>query len=273
MVLGRFLLDSFVVCYAGSLLMYFVDAVEPRRVVNRTALFLLFVSFCLETAFLLRQLRQDGLTAMYTRFDVTLLTAWLILLVALAVNSFFRIDIAVFLANLLGFLIVLGSSFSYSGHAVYTAAQGDLLVFHIALAIASYVAFAFSFIFSVMYLLQERWLRVKRWNGWFFRIPSLARLDVYATGALVVGFPALLISIALGAVWGKATAQVRPFIDDPKVWVTGIVCVAYGALLFLRFRTGWGTVRFVWLNVACFIVLVLNFALVGHFSANHRATL
>jgi len=270
MVLGRVLLDSFVVCYAGSLVMYFVDAAEPRRVVNRAALFLLFASFCLETAFLLRQLLLDGLTPMYTKFDVGLLTAWLILLVALAVNSLFRIDIAIFLANLLGFLVVISSSFSNAAHAAHVAVKGDLLIFHIVMAIASYVAFTFSFIFSVMYLLQERSLRVKRWNGWFFRIPSLARLDAYATGALIGGFPSLLISIALGAVWGKTTGSVRPFTGDPKVWVTGIVCTAYGVLLLLRFRSGWGTVRFVWLNVVCFAVLVLNFAIVGHFSANHR---
>ncbi|MCL6453141.1 MAG: cytochrome c biogenesis protein [Alicyclobacillus sp.] len=270
-MLGRLLLDAFVVCYAASLILYFADAAQPRRALNRAALGLLFASFCFETVFLCRQLWRDGAAAVSTRFDVTLLIVWLILLVALAVNSFFRIHLVGFLANVLGFLAVVSGSVGSAETAVYTLSQGDLLVLHVTMAVVSYVSFAFSFLFSAMYLVQEHWLREKRWTMWFFRMPSLAQLDRWATGTLMSGVPCLVVAICLGAVWGRITGVSAEFFRDPKVWMTGIICTAYGILLWMRLRTGWGETPFVWLNIGCFCALVLNFVWVGHALAVHHA--
>lgn len=268
MVLGRILLDCFVISYAVSICVLFVDVVEPRRAVNRTALSLLFAAFCFLTAFFLRELWSSGLTPVYSLFDVSLLTAWLILLVALVVNAFFRMGIVLFLANAVGFLIVLFASFVYSDRTVYTAPRGDLLVVHIILAIISYAALAFSSIFSGLYLLQHHLLKVKLWNRWFLLLPSLERLDAYATRGVIVGFPLLMVSIALGAVWGRIT-HAHAFWSDPKVWLTGVIGMVYGLYLALRIRSGFASSKLAWLNVICFAVLILNFSVVSHFSASH----
>lgn len=269
MVLGRLLLDSFVILYAFSLVMYFLETVQPRRVVNRTALSLLFLAFCLESAFLMRQLWSDGASSIYTNFDAILLVAWFILLIALVVNTFFRMAPVVFLANLLGFLVVLWASFSYRGTSVYTAPTGDLLALHITLAVASYAAFSFAFILSVIYLMQLRWLRSKTWTRWFFRLPSLEQLDVYSMRMVIVGVALLLIAISLGGVWAKVSGQDQ-LLTDPKVWATGAICVVYGLLLVLRARLGWGALRLVWFNIGCFLLLVINFLIISQFSMYHR---
>lgn len=269
MVLGRVLLDCFVISYACSIFTLFFDVVEPRRAVNRTALLLLFAAFCFLTAFFLRELWGGGLTPVYSLFDVSLLTAWLILLVALVVNAFFRIGIVLFLANVLGFLIVLFASFVHTENTVYNAPRGDLLVVHIVLAIVSYAALAFSFIFSAMYLIQQHFLKDKVWNRWFLLLPPLQKLDAYAIRGVVAGFPLLMVSVAMGAVWGEITHE-RNFIGDPKVWLTGIICMVYGLYLVLHIRIGWASTRLAWLNVVCYTALILNFSVVSHFSAYHH---
>lgn len=267
---GRVLFDGFVALYAVSLVLLFVETVQPRRAVNRAALVLLFVSFCLETGFFLRQLWQSGTVPLYTPFDVVLLLVWFIMLVAVVVNALFRVDVLVFLANLLGFLIVAFAAFASSGHVVYTARKGDLLALHIAMAVGSYGAFTFAFVFSVMYLLQQRMLRSKRFGHLFFRLPALHKLDLNATRSLVLGFGLLIVAIILGVVWGKLTTGWR-FFMDPKVWSTGIVTVMYGVLLILRLRMGWGASRLVWYSIVCFIALAINFILISKFSIYHRA--
>ncbi|WP_169725400.1 cytochrome C assembly family protein [Alicyclobacillus contaminans] len=266
--MSRVILDGLVVVYALSLVLLFIDVVQPRRTVNRTALVLLFLVFVAETAVLLVRLRISGSVPVYTPFDVMMLVSWLILLVALVVNAFFRIDLVLFFANTVGFAIVVFDAFAAPNASMYQAREGDILAMHIASAVISYTAFAFAFVFAVMYLVQERFLREKQWNRWYIRLPSLERLDTYGFRSIVVGFPSLLISIMLGVIWGQLTLH-RFLLFDPKPIVTCGLWVMYGIYLVLRMRHGFGAQRLIWWNVVCFALLVVNFVVVGNFSVVH----
>ncbi|MCF8563535.1 cytochrome c biogenesis protein [Alicyclobacillus tolerans] len=265
----RVLYDIFGAVYAVSLVLFFIDAVQPRRTVNRAALILLFVAFALETGFLLLRLAELGYAPVYSPFDSMLLLSWLILSVALVVNTFFRVDLFLFFANLLGFSLVVFDAFSRTGLVEYSARQGDLLVLHIALAMFSYACFSFAFIFSFMYLIQRRLLREKRWHTWFFRLPSLESLDLYAYRFILIGFPVLLVAMVLGSIWERITLG-HLSLSDPKPLATIVLWMMYGGYLFVRKRTGWGSAKYNWYNLFCFAALVLNYVIVGSFSAFHH---
>ncbi len=268
-MLGRGIFDIFVVIYAVSLVLFFMDAIQPRRRINRTAVLLLFLVFCLETVFFLNRLWSSGTLPVYTPFDVSWLVSWLVLTVALVVNAFFPIGLFLFFANVFAFAIVAMDAFGFQGHIVYTARQGDLLVLHILFGLASYVAFCFSFVFSLMYLVQNWLLRKKRWNRWFFQMPPLARLENYAFSSILIGLPLLLISIVLGSVWGKLTLN-RYLLTDPKLLTTVGLWAMYGIFLVLRNRPGFGTRRLVWYNLVCFLGTILNFVVINGFSLVHH---
>jgi HemX protein len=270
MGVSRWVLDAAVSCYALCVVLLFVDVMQPRRIVNRTALLLLFFVFACETAVLFERLQASGTVPVYTGFDVMLLMSWLILLVALVVNAFFRIHLVLFLVNVLAFGFVVFDAFAHSGHQVYAARQGDVLVLHIICALFSYVAFSFAFVFSLIYLVQERFLREKRWNRLYFLLPSLERLDTYAFRCIVVGFPFLMIAMVLGAIWGKLTLG-RFLFMDPKPLVTTILWLMYGIYLILRLRSGWGGAKLIWYNVLCFTGVIVNFVVIGSFSLFHQA--
>jgi HemX protein len=269
MLSSRLVIDISVLCYAASLVLLFVDAIQPRRAVNRTALVLLFLVFVAETFVLLHRLQTSGAVPVYTSFDVMLLLSWLILLVAVVVNTFFRIDLVLFFANALGFAIVVFDAFAHVGRVVYTARQGDVLVLHITCAILSYAAFSFAFVFSIMYLVQDKFLREKRWNRMYLRLPSLERLDTYAFRSILVGFPFLLIAMILGAIWGKLTLG-RFLFMDPKPLATTLLWMMYGVYLILRLRSGWGASKLIWYNVICFTGVIVNFVVIGSFSLFHH---
>jgi HemX protein len=268
-VFGRGLFDIFVVIYALSLVFFFVDAIEPRRRFNRAGVLLLFVVFCLETLFFLYRLWSSGTLPVYTPFDVSWLISWLILTIVLVVNAFFPIGLFLFFANVVAFAIVALDAFGFQGHVVYTARQGDLLVLHIVFGLASYVAFCFSFVFSLMYLAQNWMLRKKRWNHWFFQMPPLAKLEKYSFGSVLVGLPLLLISIVLGSIWGELTLG-QFLLTDPKLLTTVGLWMMYGFFLFLRNRPGFGTRRLVWYNLVCFLGTILNFLVINGFSLVHH---
>lgn len=266
---SRWLYDVFAVLYAASLVLFFIDAVQPRRALNRTALVLLFFVFSLETAFFLTRLSALGYVPVYSPFDSMLLFSWLILLVALVVNTFFKLDLVLFLSNLVGFGVVLFDAFAYRLSAQYTNAQGDLLVLHISMALLSYVSFTFAFAFSLLYLIQDRLLRRKQWRGWFFRLPSLERLELYAYRAVLIGYPLLLLAMVLGVVWSELTLGFLLW-KDPKPVATVTVWLMYGVYLLLRLRSNWAGRKLIWYGVVCYAGVLVNYAVVGIFSPYHQ---
>lgn len=270
MFVGRILFDLTGIFYAITLVLLFLDVLQPRRAVNRTALVLLFLVFIMETVVLLTSFASYGYAPIYTRFDLMLLLSWLVLLIAVVVDAFYRIGVILFFANVAGFGMVVFDLFARQGRAVYSERQGDLLTLHVTSAVASYAAFTFACLFSVMYLVQDWLLREKRWNRWFLRLPSLDRLDVYAFRSIALGFPLLLVAMVLGAIWGKLTLH-HWLLLDPKPVATTVLWVMYAVYLALRLRSGWGGRRLAAYNVFCFIGVIANFIVVGDFSVFHHS--
>lgn len=265
----RALFDASVAMYAISLILFFTDHLIPRRKINRTALVLLFLVFVFQTFYFLGRLVSIGQETVYSRFDVLLLISWFILAVALVVNAFFRIDALLFFVNVFGFTFVSFDTFARQGKIIFPSDQRDLLMIHISLAIASYVAFSFAMIFSVMYLIQERLMRDKRWNRWYLRLPSLNQLDLYTFWSIVAGFPLLVVSTVLGALWEVLVLHRMPLFD-PKLIATVLVCTMYGIYLILRTRLGWGMKGLLWYNIICYIAVLINFTVIGDFSKFHH---
>ncbi|MCL6598549.1 MAG: cytochrome c biogenesis protein [Alicyclobacillus macrosporangiidus] len=268
MLTGRILYDTFVALYALSVVLFFLDAVHPRRALNRTALGMLFASFVLETVFFLDRLQALGTVPVLTSFDALSLVAWLILAVTLVLDAFFRVDLVLFVANLTGFGMAAFAVFRPMG-AVYTAPEGDLLYLHIGFALLSYTAFAFAFVFSLMYLVEHRLLRAKRWNRWHFRSPPLDKLDRLAYRSIVLGLPLLLVAMVLGTIWGKLTVGRFVYLD-PKLFSTTVLWGMYGISLLLRARSGWSGPRLVGYNLLCFTAVIANLLVVGSFSLFHH---
>lgn len=262
--------DAFNLLYATSLILFFFDIIHPRRFVNRTALVLLFGAFALDTVFLFLRLRAYGHVPVYTRFDVLLVLSWLILLVALVLDTFYRVGLLVFFVNVVGFAAVAFDMYRPTGDIHYPTHLVDVLVVHISLAIISYACFAFAFVASFMYLIQDWLLRAKRWNQWYFRLPALERLDTYAFRAVVLGVPCLLIAMVLGTIWGKLVLG-RWVLLDSKPLATFIVWLMYSVYLAFRLRSGWGGRALARYNMACAVAVFLNFVVVNVYSNFHHA--
>jgi len=92
---------------------------------------------------------------------------------------------------------------------------------------------ALAFAASLLYLLQFRELKDKRFGRVFRFVPSLETLDRLATRALVIGFPALTLALTLGWAW---TIRFRHSmsLNDPKVMWALFTWVAFAIALLAR---------------------------------------
>ena len=70
---------------------------------------------------------------------------------------------------------------------------------HTSFAVLGDAAFAFAFIVSVMYLIQERQIKAKKFGFFYRRLPSLSQLDTLNYWCLTIGFPLFTGGIITGS--------------------------------------------------------------------------
>jgi len=268
---NRLLLDLTILIYASSLTLFFWDTVAPKRWMNRAALLLLFLVFSGETALLLKRLFAFHAAPLYTRFDMLLLVSWLVLLVTLVVDAFFRVGLLVFFANVIAFGFVVFDSFAPLRVGAEVHEQADLLLLHVGFAILGYACFTLAFVFAGMYLLQNMLLLQKRWNRWFLGLPSLADLERFSHRSVLIGFPLLMVSMVLGFVWGRLVYHQWIWLDVKPIF-TFLNWICYGVYLWLYHSSSWSRSNLMKWNVACFLFLLVNFFVGGDFSTYHPWT-
>ncbi len=150
------------------------------------------------------------------------------------------------------------------------AAHGVTFAFHVTLSILAYAAFALSFVLSLIFLGEERLLRRHKVGDVVWRLPPLELLAQMSQSSVLVG----LVSIAIGTALGFITVdrlEGQHSYFDPKYVITLLLLVLYAVYFFLARTTAWRGARASKLCVFNFLIVVLNFTVVGFFlSHSHR---
>ncbi|GAX90505.1 cytochrome C assembly family protein [Effusibacillus lacus] len=259
------LYDIMTFIYAVAVLLYFVDFIHPNLKANRFAFGLVFAVWIIQSVFFIMRMLELNYVPILTTFETMIFFSWILITFSLVINFFYKIDLFTFFTNVAGFAAVAFVTFTYKGATSLAASlQGNLLVLHISMALLSYACFLLATIFSIMYLIQEKLLKEKRWNDLFRRLPSLDQLEQFSHRLVVFGFPLLLTAMILGAIWYNARYD-EILILDPKPVVSLLVLVNYGISIYLRVSAGWLGRRLAWINITGFVGVVINYLIVGEF--------
>ena len=116
-------------------------------------------------------------------------------------------------------------------------------------------------ILSVVYLLQDRNLKKKNFDGILFKssAASLETLDRLAARLVMIGFPIFTISMMLGSFWASQRDGGFDRIEYPVAIVTW---GAFGALVFGRLSRGVRGRRAALMTIVGFLAAV--FVLMGY---------
>src|SRR5699024_8000885 len=123
---------------------------------------------------------------------------------SLVVNRMFTIHFIVFFNSVVGFFFLLFYFLSIVQMLVDVCGiqlVHEILINRFTLVIVSYGFFTISFLFSLMYLMQYRFLKNKKGLKWVWRFADLKQLDDYSFKTVTLGVPLLLIGNILGVVW------------------------------------------------------------------------
>ncbi len=144
----------------------------------------------------------------------------------------------------------------------------ELMIIHVGFILLSYVAFTLAFAFSMMYALQHHLLKQKEWGKRLLRLGSLSKLDRFAYWSTMTGVPFLMIGLILGFVWAVHQLGIIPILDS-KVLGSLLTLLIYISYLYERTvkkRRGYNMSL---LNIAGFLMLLINYFLSGNFSSFH----
>jgi len=258
-MLSHFLFKTAIFFYilaSAALIVYIIK--QEKRLFN-IGLFLLVSAFLFHTIFLIYGYYVLGTAPVLDFRSALSFFSWSIILVYLFMYLKFRLRIlGTFVAPFCSFLMISSSFFPMSKAPVKPIFKTIWLTIHVLTTFLGNALFAIAFIASILYLLQDYYIKHKKLSFLYKRLPSLATLDNINHYALIYGFPFLSIGIITGAIYAQIAFGKYWQWDPKEVWSL-ITWLLYAALIHERIAVGWKGRKAAIMSVICFLVLGFSF--------------
>src|SRR3990172_5297672 len=158
---------------------YIAYIIKPVQKWAATAsLWITFAGFLSHVAYFLFRWTESGRIPATSYFEAANFLGLGIVLVFLVMEFRFKIAaLGSFMLPLVIILMIPAATVSGEIEEIKPILRSGWLGVHTTLAVLGDAAFAFAFIVSIMYLIQERQLKAKQWGAIFRRLPSLEVMD------------------------------------------------------------------------------------------------
>lgn len=253
----RWLYDFLIYLYVISLLFAFSNLIRKNPRSWKISFWLLVgVWLFLNADFALRIARYFPEVM---HFDPLFLYAWSLLTFTLIIHRIFPMDLFMFGANLLSFTVLAIYVFFPREHSFVNDPRmlSDLVFVHVTLAWMAYAAFSLSAVYAVLYLINNRLLKQKKWNRLLRLLPGLADLQRFSNFLVMIGYLLLLVSLILGSIWSMHIFRKLLWFDW-KIFFTFFVLSIYGVYLYQSIRKHWTGKRLAIWNLVCHAVMLGN---------------
>ena len=260
-----------------TIVLYILDSIwevgslfRPGAFSKRLSNYFILTGLSFHCAFLIVVSIRSGTLPVSTLFESSTFYLSLIVLLSVILKFLYRLQ------ALTPFVMPIVTGFSIASIALVRndlALTYNLKTFwlfaHIIPLFLGYASFTVSFIFSIMYLTQERQLKKKSFGPLFESLPSLETLDALMWKTITLGFPLLTIGLVSGTVWAK-TSNILGLLWylDPKVTLGALTWLIYAAILHLRLGASFHGTRVAIVTIAGFVIVILTF--IGPFLMGHK---
>lgn len=263
---------STVVAYALSFTLYLTFLKAGKALTGRLGTLLLAVGLVTHYFALLERTRGLGphTVPYHDLYGAMSLFGWLLALTYLGLELFHRQRSVG--ALVLPFILVffVASNLAPADKLSPPDAHGPTFAFHVTLNILAYSAFALSFVLSLIFLIEERFLRSHKLGDFVWRLPPLELLERMSRSSVLVGLVSITVGTAFGFLWVYRLSDKYSFYD-PKYAITLVVLILYAVYFRLARTTAWRGARASKLCVFNFLLVFLSFTVVNFYlSHNHR---
>jgi ABC-type uncharacterized transport system permease subunit len=133
--------------------------------------------------------------------------------------------------------------------------QRFLFPAHAGLILLAYAAFFISSFAGLMYIIQERELKQKRFGKIFYRLPSLDTCDAISFKAIAIGFVLLTLGIAAGMAWSYTRDGIFWHGTPLEIFVV-VIWAIYLFMLQSRINAGWGGRTTAFASIISFVLVI-----------------
>ncbi len=249
-----------------------VFIVRQNKSVFKWSYRILVAGFAVHTVFLVHQYIAVGTAPVLNLKSALGFFAWTITGAYLLFQLRFRLMVlGSFIAPLAAVLMIVSTTIPGTETVTVSPLFKSLwLTIHVVTIFAGDGMFAIMFAAAVMYLLQERQIKGKRFGFLYTRLPSLHTLDSINHQALIIGFPLLTLGMVTGAVYAQQALGSYWRWDPKEVWSL-ITWLAYAVLLHERLTVGWRGKRAAVMSIVCFFLLIFTFIGVSLLSSDYHS--
>ncbi len=128
---------------------------------------------------------------------------------------------------------------------------------HVSMALLGYAAFAVAAGYGFLYLRLYHELKASTFSNFFGKLPPLEVLERMMSGALLVGFVALTLSVLVGVYWASQILH-ESWIDDPKIVTTLATWLLYAGALVLRYLRHWKGRQVAYVSLAGLVAVLFS---------------
>ena len=262
-----------IILYGLCVLFYFIDFLQNNRKAHKAAFWFLSIVWIMQTIFLFLYMFEVGRFPILTLFEGLYFYVWVLITFSLILNRLLRTDFFMFFTNVIGFGLMVIHIFStlqadYMAGEAQTKLLSELSMIHITVAILSYAAFALSFVFALLYLIQYDLLKQKKWGKRLVRLGDLAKLEQLSYILVAIGVPLLLLSLILGLEWAYIIVS-DIYWYDSKILGSFACLFIYGIYLYLKVKKKIYGKSLAYWNIGSFLLVLVNFFFFGSISAFH----
>ncbi len=170
-------------------------------------------------------------------------------------------------------LLVLGAAITVwytDASELMPSLRSVWLAIHVTVATMTIGVFTLGASLGILYLIQDRLETTGSARAAFMRrLPSARALERLTYGTHIIAFPMWTFTVIAGAIWARQAWGSYWNWDPKEVW-SFVIWVVYAAYLHARATTGWKRQNAVWIALAGFVCVLLNFAVVNmYFVGQH----
>lgn len=237
---------------------YLVFFVTQNKKIRRIARLILLISGILQTCYIFSRYLLAGYTPITTQHETVVFFAWSTTWAYLSFRWRYTVkNFGTFVSLLILCLLTAAAFASRDIMPLKPVLQSWWLPVHAGVSLVAYGFFSLAFCGGLMYLLQERELKSKRFGYFFSRLPSLDALDQLNSHCLAIGFVFMTLGIVTGSVWTRQAFgtywQWRP----KEVWSL-IAWFVYLIQLHQRFTVGWRGKRAAVMALVGFAIVIFT---------------
>ena len=226
----------------------------------------ILIGFSFHTLTIVSRWVEAGRPPFANLHEVFSLFSWMVVIIYLLLRFRYRLAVlGAFVAPFAMLLLITASFLPKEIIPLAPSLESYWLPIHVGLAFLGNAFFAMTFLFGIMYLIQEHYLKSKKVGGLYFLLPSLDILDELGYRCLTYGFPLLTLAIITGALWAEYVWGSYWSWEPRQAWSL-ITWFLYAALLHGRLTVGWRGRKAAIYSISSFLILIGSFIIIKLFS-------